>query len=96
MFPSSDAERRIDAYKLDGDLRDAYVELLSAHSAIERIRMRYSPQEIAAKGSNFMVSRSISAATAICEYFSSVQRSLPPQAGGASISGEGPSKERSS
>jgi len=82
MFSSSDAEGRVDSLKLDGDLRDAYVELLSAQCAIERIRLRYSPEDIAIKGSNFMVSRSISAANAICEYFSSVQKSLSPRSAG--------------
>lgn len=81
MSSSSDADRRMNNFKLDGDLRDAYVELLSAQCAVDRIRMRYSPEEIAVRGSNFMVARSISAATAICEYFSSVQKSLLPQAG---------------
>jgi len=80
MSSSSNTDRR-DAYKLDGDLRDAYVELLSAQCAVERLKMRYSPDELATKGSKFMVSRAISAASLICEYFSSVQRSSQPQAG---------------
>ena len=79
-LPSS-AERRFEAYKLDGDLRDAYVELLSAQCAVERLKMRYSADDLAAKGSKFMVARSISAAGVICEYFSSVQKSLSPQTG---------------
>lgn len=79
MFSSSDAERRIDAYKLEGDLRDVYVELLSAQCAVDRIRMRYNPEDVAVRGNRFMVSRTISAALAICEYFSLVHKSLLPE-----------------
>ena len=81
MAFSSDADRRFDSFKLDGDLRDAYVELLSAQYAVERMRQRYQPEEVASKGSSFMLARSISAAIAICDYFGAIQRSLPPQAG---------------
>ena len=81
-LPSNDhADRRIETFKLDGDLRDAYVELLSAQCAVERLKMRYSASEMATSGSKFMVARSISAAGVICEYFSSIQKSLQPQAG---------------
>jgi hypothetical protein len=81
-LPSNgNAGRRIETFKLDGDLRDAYVELLSAQCAVERLKMRYSANEMASSGSKFMVARSISAAGVICEYFSSVQKSLQPQAG---------------
>jgi hypothetical protein len=80
MVSSRDRDRPLD-FKLDGDLRDAYVELLSAQCAVDRIKLRYSPEDIATKGSAFMVSRSISAANMICEYFSRVQQSFPLQAG---------------
>jgi len=81
MVLPSDSDRRMDTYKLDGDLRDAYVELLSAAFAVNKIKMRYSAEDIASRGSTFMVLRSISAAESICEYFSGVQKSLRPQAG---------------
>lgn len=81
MSLHSSADRRLETFKLDGDLRDAYVELLSAQCAVERLKMRYSPDDLASKGSKFMVARSVSAASVICEYFTSVQKSLQPQAG---------------
>jgi len=81
MVSPSDANLRVDMFKLDGDLRDAYVELLSAQCTIDRIRHRYEPKVVAEKGNSFMVMRSISAAKAICEYFSSIQYALLPQAG---------------
>ena len=93
-YPLHDADRRIDAFKLDGDLRDAYVELLSAQCAVERMQSRYSAEDVAQKGSPFMVARSISAAIAMCEFFSSVQKSLAPQAGPAPKTASKPEKHR--
>jgi len=81
MSLPNNPDRRLETFKLDGDLRDAYVELLSAQCAVERLKMRYSPDDLVSKGSKFMVARSVSAASVICEYFTSVQRSLRPQAG---------------
>lgn len=77
----SDVDKRLERFKMDGDLRDAYVELLSAQCAVDRLRLRYAPHEVANQGSSFMVARSISAAMAICDYFSSIQKSFQPQAG---------------
>lgn len=82
MVSHGDPHNRIDVFKLEGDLRDAYVELLSAQFAVNRIKMRYSAEEIARSGGSYMVLRSISAAESICEFFGSVRKSLAPQASG--------------
>jgi len=95
MSFSKDADRRrIETFKLDGDLRDVYVELLSAQCAVERLRLRYLAEEVAAHGSSFMVARSISAAQAICEFFSSIHKSLPTQAGVPPAKNGGPGQEK--
>jgi hypothetical protein len=76
MYPSADSQRRLHDFKLEGDLRDAYVELLSAQRAVDRVRTRYSPDEVAHCSSKFIVARSISAAFAIHEFFNAVHRSM--------------------
>lgn len=81
MFLNDDSQSRIDTLKLDCDLRDAYVELLSAQFAINRVKLRYSPEAVAASGNRFIVSRSISAAESIAEYLAAVKSSMRPQAG---------------
>lgn len=81
MLLNDDSQTRIDTLKLDCDLRDAYVELLSAQFAINRVKLRYSPEAVAASGNKFIVSRSISAAESIAEYLSAVKNSVRPQAG---------------
>jgi len=85
MYYLPEPQRRLHDYKLEGDLRDAYVELLSAQCAIDRVKTRYSPEEVAHCSSKFIVSRSISAAVAIHEFFTSVHNYMlrnepPPQA----------------
>jgi hypothetical protein len=67
---------RIDVFKLDGDLRDAYVELLSAQFAVERINSRYSADMVTQNGGSFLLQRSISAAAAICTYFRELEKHL--------------------
>ena len=81
MFLNDDSQSRIDTLKLDRDLRDAYVELLSAQFAINRVKLRYSPEIVAASGNHFIVSRSISASESIAQYLGEVKNSLPVQAG---------------
>ena len=46
----SDDKRQTDILRLKADLAAASVELLSAHCAADRIRLQYSPQDIAAFG----------------------------------------------
>jgi hypothetical protein len=79
---------RIDLFKLEGDLRDAYVELLSAQSTISRLRLRYSPEEVARNGGSFILLRSISAAESIREYFVSIRKALASSDGPSSHSPE--------
>ena len=43
----SGGDKQIDVVRLKADLAAASVELLSAHCAADRIRLQYSPQEIA-------------------------------------------------
>ncbi len=88
MFLNDDSQSRIDALKLDCDLRDAYVELLSAQFAINRVKLRYSPQVVAANGNRFIVTRSISAAESIAQYLGEIKESIPIQAGPCPRSGE--------
>ena len=68
--------QHLDVLKLDCDLRDAYVELLSAQFAMDRVKLRYSPEMVAANGNPFVVLRSISAAEMIAEYLRGVRRYL--------------------
>jgi hypothetical protein len=79
QYPSN--SDRLDQLKLENDLRDTYLQLLGAQCAVDQLRLRYRPEQIALHGGSFLVARSISAAQTIWEYFSGVQGALKPQAG---------------
>lgn len=77
MFRKHDQGPDVDAMKLNGELRAAYLELLSAQCAVDRLKHRYTPEMVARNGGSFMLLRSISAATAMFEYFRQVEQQLP-------------------
>ena len=83
MSQFADSKLRIDMFKLDGDLRDAYVELLSAQFAVDRMKSRYSTDAVARNGGTFLLRRSIVASAAIATYFREVEKHLPGAAEGS-------------
>jgi hypothetical protein len=76
-FSDSDNVRKL---KLEQDVRDAYVEVLSAHSAVDRLQTRYPHEDVARFGGSFLLLRSLSAARAVCDYFFGLQRCLTKDA----------------
>jgi hypothetical protein len=77
MLQFPDSKSRIDLYKLESDLRDLCTELLSAQFAVNRLQLRYSHEEIAKHGGTFLVSKAITAASAMNEYLVKVRQYLP-------------------
>ncbi|MFZ0863329.1 MAG: hypothetical protein ABR881_11150 [Candidatus Sulfotelmatobacter sp.] len=67
------ARKHIDVARLKADLAAASVELLSAHCATDRIRLQYSPQDIAAFGERHSLQRAIASAEAVCRFFSEIE-----------------------
>lgn len=63
----------IDIVRLKADLATAGVELLSAHCAVDRIRLQYSAQQIAAFGDRASLKRAIASAEALYRFFSQVE-----------------------
>lgn len=66
-------KKQIDVTRLLADLSLAKVELLSAQCAADRVRLQYSPQDIAAYGDPQVLKRLISTADALHTFFSQVQ-----------------------
>jgi hypothetical protein len=73
------ANKPIDIARLKADLAAADVELLSAHCAMDRIRLQYSPQDIAAFGERRSLQRSIAAAQAVHRFFSQIESQIGRQ-----------------
>jgi hypothetical protein len=73
------ANKPIDIARLKADLAAADVELLSAHCAMDRIRLQYSPQDIAAFGERRSLQRSIASAQAVHRFFSQIESQIGRQ-----------------
>lgn len=64
--------KQIDPSRLKADVAAVGVELLSAQCATDRIRLRYSPQDIAALSERHSLQRAIASAEAVCRFFSQI------------------------
>jgi hypothetical protein len=73
------ANKPIDIARLKADLAAADVELLSAHCAMDRIRLQYSPRDIAAFGERRSLQRSIASAQAVHRFFSQIESQIGRQ-----------------
>jgi hypothetical protein len=58
------------------DLRAAWIDLLGARCATDRLRLRYSPQEIAQFAERTTLTKSLDAVNAMCEYFAEVRKHI--------------------
>ena len=73
------AARKIDVARLKADVASASVELLSADCATDRIRLQYSPQDIAAFGERHPLRRAIASAEAVCRFFAQIEAHIKHQ-----------------
>jgi uncharacterized protein YlxW (UPF0749 family) len=69
-------KNKSDMNSLKTDLAAASVELLSAHCATDRIRLRYSQQDIVAFGDPTVLQKAISSAGAVYRFFSLVEAQI--------------------
>lgn len=68
--------KQIDINRLKADLTAAGVELLSAHCAADRIRLRYSPEDIVAFGERNTLRKAINSSQALYQFFSQLETHL--------------------
>ena len=72
----SAVRKQIDVNRLMADLTAAKVELLSAQCAADRVRLRYSPEDIAAFGDPQTLKRVIASAEALHSFFSQIRAQI--------------------
>jgi hypothetical protein len=77
MAPVS--RKQVEVARLKADITAASVELLSAHCATDRIRLKYSPQDIVAFGERHSLQRAIASAEALYRFFSQIQAHINRQ-----------------
>jgi hypothetical protein len=68
----SRSKKQIDVVRLKADMAAASVELLSAHCAADRIRLQYSPRDVASFTDRNALKRAITSSEAIYRFFSEV------------------------
>lgn len=79
MVASDDKPEGIDPVrvtKMISDLRSAWVDLLSARCATDRLRTRYSLEEMARFGERATMDKAVEAVNAMCEYFSDLRKHI--------------------
>jgi len=75
----SGSRKQIDVTRLKADLAAAGVEILSAHCAADRIRLNYSPEDIAAFGERRTLKNAITSSHALYRFFSQIESHLRQQ-----------------
>lgn len=68
--------KQIDVPRLQADLAAATVELLSAHCATDRVRLRHSPRDIVAHSERAALKKAIAYAHALYDFFSQVDHEI--------------------
>jgi hypothetical protein len=76
---SDDVKKRSDMARLVSELRAAKVELLSAQCAADRLRLRYSLQDIVAFGERQTLERAIASARSLNRFFSEIEAEFPAE-----------------
>jgi hypothetical protein len=79
LYMAPGGRKQIDVARLKADVAAVGVELLSAHCATDRIRLHYSPQDIAAFGERHSLQRAIASAEAVCRFFSQIEAHINGQ-----------------
>jgi len=74
MFSWSESDDRVAIMKMNAELQHAQLELLSAECATDRLRLRFSPENVASYGERDVLRKSVASATALKDYYSYIAR----------------------
>jgi hypothetical protein len=74
MVSWSNGDDRVAIVQMNVELRHAQLELLSAECAADRLRLRFSPEEIARYGEREVVRKAVASATALKDYYGQIVR----------------------
>ncbi len=72
MLTWSKSGDRVAIVQMNKELRQAQLELLSAECATDRLRLRFSPEDIACFGEPEVLRKAIASATALKDYYGSI------------------------
>ncbi len=77
MYSWDNPGDRVAIVNMNSELRHAQLELLSAHCAAHQLRLRFSPDDVARFGQRDIIRKSVQAASALSEYYSSIEKKIP-------------------
>jgi hypothetical protein len=83
MFLWSESDDRVGIVKMNAELQHAQLELLSAECATNRLRLRYSPENLARYGEQDLLRKAVASATALKDYYSHIARQASEANAGA-------------
>ncbi len=89
MFSWDDPGDRVAIAQLNSELRNAHLELLSAHCATHQLRLRYSMDDLARFGQRDVLRKSVQAASALSEYYASLEKTIVNQEPSAPLAASG-------
>jgi len=79
MCVTDNSEERLSIVQMNAELRHAELELMSAHCATYKLRLRFSTEDLARFGRRDVLRKSIETASALNEYFSSIEKQIPAE-----------------
>jgi hypothetical protein len=79
MYSWKDADDRVAIVQMNAELRHAQLDLLSAQCATDRLRLRFSVEDLAQYGERDVLRKAIGTAVALSDYYLSIQNQLPTE-----------------
>ena len=76
MFSWSKNEDRVAIVQMNAELRHAQLELLSAECATDRLRLRFTTEDVAAYAQRDVLRKAVASATALHDYYRHVARQV--------------------
>jgi len=77
MYSWQNPNDRILIAQMNSELQHAQLELLSAHCAAHQLRLRFSTDDLARFGQRDILRKSVQTATALSEYYASIEKKIP-------------------
>src|SRR5271163_2434018 len=79
MSTTQSPEDKLSVVRMNAELRHAQLELLSAHCATHKLRLRFPAEQLARHGRRDVLRKSIEMASALNEYYTSIQKQFPSE-----------------
>lgn len=77
MYSWENPDDRVSIAQMNSELQHAQLELLSAHCAVHQLRLRFSMDDLARFGQRDILRKSVQAASALNEYYTSIEKKIP-------------------